>query len=66
MRQFKLSQHISNYVDFGEKLHSVGCYGKYKENWIVIHASYLNFWDARKNSIFEEQKSIIDIDTYMT
>jgi hypothetical protein len=33
---------------------------------MVIHASYLNYWDAGKNSIFEEQKSIIDIDTYIT
>lgn len=33
---------------------------------MVIHASYLDIWDARRYRVFEERQPMIDIDTYMT
>ena len=54
MQKFDLSQHISDYVGISGELHNISRLGKREENWLVIHAAYLNLWDARKDWLFIE------------
>jgi hypothetical protein len=53
MRQFKLSQHIPDYIYTSDELHNISSQGKYEGNWLVTHISYLNLWDARRDNVFE-------------
>jgi hypothetical protein len=52
MQKFGLSQHISDYVSISGELHNISRLGKREENWLVIHAAYLNLWNARKDWLF--------------
>lgn len=36
-----------------------------ERNWLVIHAFYLDIWDATRDHVLEDQHLMIDIDIYM-
>jgi outer membrane lipopolysaccharide assembly protein LptE/RlpB len=57
MYQFGLNQHILDYVDTKDELHSISRQGRHEENWLVIHASYIDLWDARRYHVFLEATS---------
>ncbi|GFZ09841.1 hypothetical protein Acr_21g0004400 [Actinidia rufa] len=65
MRQFGLSQHIPNYVDTGDELHDISRQGRREENWLLIHAAYLDMWHDMRDHIFVEWHLTVDLQSCM-
>jgi hypothetical protein len=42
IQQFRLSQHILDYVDIADELHSISHQAMREGIWLIIHASYLD------------------------
>ena len=46
-------------------MHNISRQSKHNENWLVIYASYLDLWDARRYCVFKERHLTIYVNTYM-
>jgi predicted kinase len=52
IQQFRLSQHILDYVDIADELHSISHQAMREGIWLIIHASYLDLENARRYHVF--------------
>jgi hypothetical protein len=65
MHQFGLHQHIYVDVDTFDNMYDVNNRGKEEDDWLVVHAQYVNLWHAWRDHVFTALYPPIDLDLYM-
>jgi hypothetical protein len=65
MHQFGLHQHIYVDVDTFDNMYDVNNRGKEEDDWLVVHAQYVNLWHAWRDHVFTALYPPIDLDIYM-